>query len=170
MLKLNSNKKSESAFTLVELLVVIVILGVLSTIGLVAFASAQARGRDAARKSDLKQIASALELYFSDYGKYPSSSSGKIKGCPTTTSTSCVWGAGDSTSTLTDGKTVYFETLPTDPSKSYNYYYRSASPNQSFQLYARLENLQDPDIISTSYSCGTGITCNFAITSPNTTP
>ncbi|KKR41619.1 MAG: Type II secretory pathway pseudopilin PulG-like protein, partial [Candidatus Woesebacteria bacterium GW2011_GWB1_40_12] len=64
-----SNIKNLSlGFTLVELLVVIAILGILATIGLVTFSSSQMRGRDAQRKSDLKQISSALEIYYNDYG------------------------------------------------------------------------------------------------------
>jgi type II secretion system protein G len=161
------NKKI-AGFTLVELLVVIAILGVLVTIGLTSFTSAQARGRDTKRKSDLKQIASALELYYNDYGSYPGGAAGGlIEGCPSTTTTPCPWG----TSQFSDGKTTYFQVLPKDPSKGYNYYYRKDASNLGFQLYAHLENTQDPDIISTSYPCGvTANSCNFAITSPNTTP
>jgi type II secretion system protein G len=164
------HNKLGAGFTLVELLVVIAILGVLVTIGLTAFTSAQARSRDTKRKADLKQIASALELFYNDVGSYPASLDGKILGCPSTGPTSCSWGTGQ----LTDGKTVYFRVLPKDPSSGYNYFYRSITVgalNQGFQLFAHLENTQDTEIISTTYSCGSGAsTCNFAITSPNTTP
>jgi general secretion pathway protein G len=142
---------NKSGFTLVELLVVISILGVLATIALTAFRSAQARGRDSERKSNLKQISSALELYYSDYGKYPDT---------------LPWGQE-----FTDGKTIYFKIVPEDPSEGMSYYYRvvDSGTNQKFQLFAYLENTQDPDLITTSYgNCGK--TCNFAITSPNTTP
>jgi len=64
-------KKINKGFTLVELLVVMAILGVLVTLIGTAFRTAQARGRDVQRKSDLKQIANALELFFNDYGFYP---------------------------------------------------------------------------------------------------
>ncbi len=155
--------KIQRGFTLVELLVVISILGVLVSVTLVAFRSSQGRGRDAERKSDLKQISSALELYFSDYGKYPDDSGGQIQGC---SGNPCTWGSG----TFTDGKTVYFKVVPKDPS-DFSYFYRvpDAPGNQKFQLFARLENTQDPSLITTSYSCGSA-PCNFAITSPNTTP
>lgn len=165
----NKNKRSlNKGFTLVELLVVITILGILATIGLTAFTSAQMRGRDTQRKSDLKQVASSMELYYSDYGSYPGSSNGKILGCPSTTNTPCTWGTGQ----FTDGKTVYFRVLPKDPATNSYYYYRvvNGSSGQKFQLFAHLENTQDPSIISTSYLCGTNINCNFAITSANTTP
>lgn len=143
--------KDNLGFTLVELLVVISILGVLVTIGLTSFRSSQARGRDTERKSDLKQVASALELYYSDYGKYPDA---------------IPWGAE-----FTDGKTIYFKIIPKDPTANNLYLYRIVDPgtNQKFQLFAFLENTQDPSLITTSYSCGSK-NCNFSITSPNTTP
>lgn len=139
----------KNGFTLVELLVVMAILSVLVSVGLVAFRSSQTRGRDAERKSDLKQVASSLELYYSDYGKYPDT---------------VPWGAE-----FTDGKTIYFKVVPKDPISEFAYLYRVDSTNQKFQLFAFLENTQDPDLITTSQACGIK-TCNFAITSPNTTP
>lgn len=134
-----------------ELLVVIAILGILATIGLSSFRNSQMRGRDVQRKSDLKQVAGALELYYSDYNQYPAAGS-------------ITWGGE-----FTDGKTVYFRVLPTDPT-SYNYLYRVDPTNQKFRLYAYLENVQDKDIVSgLTQICGSNKNCNFAITSPNTT-
>jgi prepilin-type N-terminal cleavage/methylation domain-containing protein len=174
----NNYYKNRKGFTLVELLVVISILGILATIGLVAFSSAQARGRDTQRKSDLKQISTALELYYSDYQVYPASSNdGEIMGCPSAViPKACVWGGSGTTSEFTDGKTTYFQHLPKDPSAGIGYYYRVVDPGSDgtgskFQIFAYLENSQDPQIITTatSYPCGTK-TCNFALTSSNTSP
>lgn len=64
------NKKREG-FTLVELLVVIAIIGLLSTLSLVALSSARQKARDALRTSDVKQVMTALELYYSDASLYP---------------------------------------------------------------------------------------------------
>ncbi|MCX6792968.1 MAG: prepilin-type N-terminal cleavage/methylation domain-containing protein [Candidatus Falkowbacteria bacterium] len=63
-----NNKK---AFTLIELLVVIAIIGVLSTMAIIALGNARTKARDAKRVADLKQISTALELYYSDYNSYP---------------------------------------------------------------------------------------------------
>lgn len=180
----NSHKNRNKGFTLIELLVVITILGILSAIGLEYFISAQARGRDAKRKSDLGQISAALELYYSDYGKYPLSSGGQIEGCPSTGPTACVWA---NSSKFTDGKTVYIMTLPKDPSSGRSYYYQalSATSPQGFQLFAALENTQDINCLSGAggtssctnpvgvpsvVTCGSDGKCNFAITSSNTSP
>lgn len=58
-------------FTLIELLVVIAIIGILTTMVTASFTAAQRRARDTARKSDLKAIQQALELYFQANGRYP---------------------------------------------------------------------------------------------------
>jgi prepilin-type N-terminal cleavage/methylation domain-containing protein len=58
-------------FTLIELLVVIAIIGLLSTLAVVALNSARQKSRDAKRVADVKQVQTALELYFNDQDAYP---------------------------------------------------------------------------------------------------
>lgn len=66
------NKKNISGgFTLIELLVVIAIIGLLASIVLVNVNNARKKTRDIVRKVELKQLQSALELYFSVNGEYP---------------------------------------------------------------------------------------------------
>lgn|SRR3989338_2827337 len=61
-------KNFKRGFTLIELLVVISILAILITMGLTSFASAQRKGRDAKRKSDLREIKNAMEQYYTVCG------------------------------------------------------------------------------------------------------
>lgn len=168
-------RKKFRGFTLVELLIVISILGILASIALVSFRSAQLRGRDTERKSDLKSISNSLELFYSDYNIYPAASNGNIDGCPYNFSTQvgseCIWGTSefrdtDSTNTT---RTTYMKVLPIDPTKSFDYLYRVDATRTKYQLFAHIENTQDPAIITTTQTCGT-VPCNFAITSPNTSP
>ena len=63
--------KNEKGFTLIELLVVIAIIGLLASVVLLALNSARAKSRDAKRLADVRQLASALELYFNDINSYP---------------------------------------------------------------------------------------------------
>lgn len=160
----------KKGFTLIELLVVMAILGVLVSIVAGNFRNTQLRGRDAQRKSDLKQMSEALELFYADYGKYPAESSGKIAACPynsgTQTGSACDWG----TDSMTDSNTIYFKTMPIDPSSDADYRYRivPGSNSQKYQLFGHLENTQDQDLITTAYTCGSIGNCNFAITSANT--
>ena len=73
----------KKGFTLVELLVVISIISILAVIALGGFQSTQRKERDGQRKSDLKQIANALEVVYYDHGRYPDSNNdGDILACP----------------------------------------------------------------------------------------
>ncbi len=63
--------KNKQGFTLIELLVVIAIIGLLSTLSVVALNNARSRARDARRVADIKQIQTALELYFNANNNYP---------------------------------------------------------------------------------------------------
>lgn len=67
--------KKEKGFTLIELLVVIAIIGLLASVVLLALNSARAKSRDAKRLADLRQLASALELYYNDNSTYPTATS-----------------------------------------------------------------------------------------------
>jgi len=161
-------ERTRRGFTLVELLVVITIIGILASIGLSTFTSAQTKARDARRKSNLDQISRALEMYFNDYKEYPESDDDG----------SMLDYAWDSI--FQDDKgTVYMVKLPKDPVSGYSYYY-DAIPNADslytkFQIYARLENTNDISVNNKKYQdldCGAPSPkfCNYGVSSSNTTP
>ena len=87
--------KTKKGFTLIELLVVIAIIGILSTLAVVSLQNARKSARDAKRIADVKQMQTALELYFNDWQTYPTSSS--------------------VTSTIASGTYVYMVTVPSAP-------------------------------------------------------
>lgn len=63
-------KSNKHGFTLVELLVVIAVIGILSTIGLIALNGGRSKARDALRQAALRQYALAWQGVYLDYGKY----------------------------------------------------------------------------------------------------
>jgi len=73
------NRKNQG-FTLIELLVVIAIIGILAAVVLVSLNSARAKSRDARRIADVRQIMTALELFYNDNSGYPAASSGQPTG------------------------------------------------------------------------------------------
>lgn len=72
-----------SAFTLVEVLVVITIIGLLAILAFNSYLGVQRRSRDTIRKGNLKNIQNALEQYYSICGYvYPTPGSGGIVASP----------------------------------------------------------------------------------------
>lgn len=73
---MNIKHSFRRGFTLIELMIVIVILGVLMGTILPRLTGAQARARDTGRVADLNTISQALETYFDDNGIYPAPAAG----------------------------------------------------------------------------------------------
>ncbi len=65
-------RRDSKGFTLVELLVVIVVIGIISTLVIILFGDAQQKARDAKRASDISAVARIVESYYAINGTYPS--------------------------------------------------------------------------------------------------
>ena len=109
----------KKAFTLVELLVVIAIIGILSTLSVVALNSARAKARDARRLSDIKQIRTALDMYYDSAGIYP---------------TSLIPG-----SHLSYNGLDFLAKVPDDPLSSQHYIYAQTENGQNYTIDFTLE-------------------------------
>lgn len=64
-------RKSTAVIVVAVVVVVIAVIGLLSTLAVVALNSARQKARDSKRVADIKQIQTALELYFADNNSYP---------------------------------------------------------------------------------------------------
>ena len=62
--------RNKKGFTLIELLIVVVIIGILAAIAIPKFAGTKSKAYVAAMKSDLKNLVTAEESYFSDAATY----------------------------------------------------------------------------------------------------
>jgi len=68
--------RKSHGFTLIELLVVVAIIGLLASVVVSSLGEARRSSRDAIRKSDLRAIKFALELYHAEYGTYQVANTG----------------------------------------------------------------------------------------------
>lgn len=66
-----SLKRTGRGFTIVELLIVIVVIGILAALVIVTYSGIQKRARDTERKTDIKGMQGQLEAYWADNAKYP---------------------------------------------------------------------------------------------------
>ena len=63
-------RRTRKGFTLIELLIVVVIIGILAAIAIPKFANTKEKAYIASMKSDLRNLVSAQEAYFSDNTTY----------------------------------------------------------------------------------------------------
>lgn len=133
-------RRNNTGFTLIELLVVVALIGVLATLLVANLNAARERGRDAQRKSDLRNMQTALRLYFNDKGIYPAhdATSFQILGCGSLGTSSCAWGEIWSADSI-----VYMPTLPKDPLPSQTYRYQQTGSGDGYIIQACLENKSD---------------------------
>jgi type II secretion system protein G len=133
---MKQQKNSKKGFTLIELLVVVAIMGMLAALAVIALNNARARARDARRVSDIKQIQTALELYYLDNNTYPAADSDtQIDG-------QCLDETGFN-SVPCSGSVVYMSIIPDNPKPyddhaectlAYSYYLYSRQTNRSYTL------------------------------------
>jgi len=159
-------------FTIVELLIVIVVIGILAAITVVAYNGIQQRARDAQRQSDITVIKKALELYYAANSRYPAGSgSTSINGSWSST-------ADASWANLQTALQPYASQVPRDPiskqlgagaypwndSGGYNYSYygfsstecgRSSGTYQGYIIVYKLEVVANAN--TSSGTCSTTI-------------
>lgn len=66
-----SFKKKTSGFTIVELLIVIVVIGILAALVITTYNGIQQKARDTERKTDINAVHGQVEAYNAQNGKYP---------------------------------------------------------------------------------------------------
>lgn len=149
---------SDGGFTLAELLVTISILAILAGGVLVAInpLTQLQRARDAQRKNDLEQVQRGLEQYYNDNNAYPASLTFGAAWAP------------------------YMQKVPQDPENSTGkkYIYQQALSGQGYQLYASLDEMNDPQLcFSGGAHCtnapignACGGVCNYGVSSSNASP
>lgn len=77
---MNKLRKINNGFTIIEFLLVIVIIGLLSSVIFVAVSDSRKKSRDLERAEDVRQLSTQLERYYANYGQYPVSGSNNGQG------------------------------------------------------------------------------------------
>lgn len=162
-MKINKLKLKNPGFTLVELLVVISIIAILVAVTSGSFLNSQKRSRDTSRKTELKALSDALNMYYADNGKFPTSE--MINGL--------ISSQGEFADTSNpNNKIIYMKKVPKGNASNVKpILYKVSTTGKSFRLYTNLENSDDGSCISPSvcstmgYSVSSG--CCYIITSSN---
>lgn len=130
-------KMNTKGFTLIELIVVIAIIGLLSTLAVVALGSARTKARDSRRLSDLKQLQTALELYYTDVNSYPAVPGAAASVVLGSTNAACLNSTGFHASGAAACPSPYMGQVPADPQTG-SYVYKSTG--NSYTVDAVLES------------------------------
>lgn len=136
----------KKGFTLIELLVVVSLIGILATLVVANMNSARERARDATRKSDLRNIQTALRLYYNDNVGY----------APLAEMTAA-WGGAWAKNGVT-----YMNLLPKDPLSPAQDYVYTFVDSDDYLLSACLENKSDDKCIDVLSSVCTSL-CKYEV-------
>lgn len=119
---------SKKGFTLIELLVVISIISLLASVVLTSLNSTRAKARDTKRLASIRQIQTALEIYYDTNGTYPI-----LQAYHNTSSGDVNWLTG-----LATALQPYLSSLPNDSTAS-GYLYSSTNSGQKYGLAVNFE-------------------------------
>lgn len=115
----HNNSRYNSAFTIVELLVVIVVIGILAAITIVSYAGISQRATASSLQSDLANATQQLKLYNTLYGSYPTTMVGNCPTAPTADNTYCIKASPGNTLTYTSIASSTFRLVNTNGTTSY---------------------------------------------------
>ena len=136
--------RGQSGFTIVELLIVIVVIGILAAITMVAFNSVQVKARDSNRIAKIESISKAIELYYAANGRYPAiqDGNGRETTCGSQTES---WGHCDRNQTLATLLSPYMTIDPTslsDATQGAYYYHYTSQSSDNYQTYGMMVYLE----------------------------
>ena len=119
------NRKSR-AFSLVELLIVIIIIAVLAAVAIPRFANSTTRSKESALRANLKLFRNAVELFKADTGAYPAALAALVAASAPANGLDS---SGASVAIIAaDWKGPYLNSLENDPLSGAAFTYSTSSP------------------------------------------
>jgi len=133
-------KNFQRGFTLMEILIVVLIVGVLAAVGIITLLTANAKSRDIQRLSDVRQVQNALELYFYNRNAFPIANNIILGGDDY--KVLCDSASGFQSGGEECGK-IFLNQLPAAPARTADDSYVYSSDGQTYSLIFVLEKAAD---------------------------
>lgn len=121
MISLKDIKKRDQGFTIVELLIVIVVIGILAALVVTTYAGIQAKARDSKRQTDVQALQTQVEAFYAANNYYPSNADLTSSTWRATNMKSLDAGALNDPSCSGSSCGALLTTTPTATSKEYEY-------------------------------------------------
>lgn len=118
---MDTKRVAAKGFTIVELLIVIVVIGILAAITIVAFNGVQQRAKYTTMKQDIASIEKVIQMYYADEGEYPA--------------TGTSYGHTTNLTTIVGIVPKYTSKLPSFPTDTVGYYvYLRSGDGQDYKI------------------------------------
>src|SRR3989344_8098278 len=104
----------QTGFTIIELLVVISVISLISSVILTAVGSAREKAKDSKRLAEKNEVIKAMQFYFDDHGTFPPTPTTNYWACVAPSSESCYLGTLNGDDSLVTALTPYLPVLPTN--------------------------------------------------------
>lgn len=139
----------KKGFTLIEILIVIVIIGILAALVITNLVGGRERASDSSKKRNLEQLKVSLHLYYTDFSHFPNdprNNGFNFYACGEAGNALC-------SNTFTADNKEYMGKLPKNSGGQNDFRYYPCNNGDDFRLKINLVNKSDPDALESQSRC-----------------